>query len=67
MSDLMTCKVCGWRGPNCPAFPQFDDKNRCFHCQPAKRKKKQKDLAKEEKYKKDNIDYGHEKMETIDE
>lgn len=59
MSDLMTCSKCEFVGPNCPAFPQFDYKNRCFHCQP-KKKTKKKQIEKKEQYEKDNVSFGDE-------
>lgn len=59
MSDLMTCSKCGFVGPNCPAFPQFDYKNRCFPCQPEKKTRK-KHVEKKEQYEKDNVSYGNE-------
>jgi len=57
----MTCSVCNWRGPQTPFFPQFDHKNRCFHCQPEKKSRKAK---KEAEYISKNVDF--QKEESLD-
>ena len=61
MSDLMTCSVCGWRGPCTPgAWCQFDHKNRCPHCQPEKKTKKKK----YNEYVERNVNFDEEDGET---
>lgn len=60
MSFIFTCSKCGWRGPNCPIYPQFDKNNVCHACQPPKKLSKKELLeleSKERDYLKNNLTY----------